>query len=298
MGCCLGRRRAERLRRVQREPEPLERPWETAPWSTQVVWERDGGAPDNTFTVLAVFTSDCAFNEDSPDRLDRDELVNNIRQCVDDMNDAFARSGVHVRGGLGAIVQFAAPAPFLPTGMYRDALLGEPASEDERERRLQGRTPEELVAHYGDVRRICRRLREQHDAHVLLLVTGSGGDPISGAIGAAHRHEAFVVVPHTKLLEEYAPAHEIGHLFGCEHNRESVRVRIGASCYGYCTQHWRTIMAYNPHHDRPLPVVGYFSNPAVNHDDGVHGPLATGAANANNVAKINAYTDTILGLRG
>ncbi|MCY1043885.1 hypothetical protein OV208_21390 [Corallococcus sp. bb12-1] len=276
----------------------LERPWETNPWATQRVWEHDGGDPGNTFRILAVFMSDCAFNEDQFERIDRDVLIGNIRRCVDEMNDAFARSGVGVRGNLVSVVQLAAPGPFLPTGMYRDALLGEPANEQERDDRLQGITPPELVEHYGDLRRLCGGLRAEHEAHVVLLVTGGGGDPIAGALGATHRANAFVVVPHTKLLEDFTPAHEIGHLFGCEHNRESVRVRAHASCYGFVTPYWRTIMAYNPHHDRDLPVIGHFSNPAVDHDDEAHGPLATGAANANNVAQINLYTPTILGLRG
>ncbi|WP_375756944.1 M12 family metallo-peptidase [Corallococcus exercitus] len=278
-----------------------ERPWETAEWATQVVWQRDEPEPDNVFNVLAVFTSDCAFNDEGGEPIERDELIGNIRLCITQMNEAFERSGVDVRGNLVSIVQFAAPPPFLGADMYRDAMLGEPASEQERELRKQGPSYPELAEFNANIRRTCLDLRAEHEAHVVLFVSGNGGDPIAGALGAVDRNEAFVVVPHTKLLDGFAPAHEIGHLFGCEHNRESVQVRAHASCYGYCTPHWRTIMAYNPHHDRDLPIIGHFSNPAVDYDDGQHGPLptgATGAHAANNVAQINGYTATILGLRG
>jgi hypothetical protein len=299
MGCCLGRRRARALLDENDEQVDLVQAQDEDGTVTKVVWQRQGVVAQNVLNVVAVFTGDCVFRGEF-ERETQDTLIDNIRQSIELMNGAFEDSGVLLRSSLAVIARL--PTEILPpvsTDMYRDALLGAPASEQERVRRRQERTPDELAEGYGQLRNICLDLRVQHEAHVILFVTGSrNGNPVAGALGATSRDEAFVVVPDYEVPREYAPAHEIGHLFGCEHNREHVAVRQGASCYGHCTPHWRTIMAYNLDDQLPRPIIGRYSNPAVNYDDGVHGALATGTAGANNVAQINAYTDTILGFRG
>ncbi|WP_342376841.1 zinc-dependent metalloprotease [Myxococcus stipitatus] len=298
MGCCFGRRRAERLRPVEVEEPPLEQPWETEEWATRTMWtldERDD--VENVFDILAVFSSEGAFME-SLERIDQDQLLENIHECIRQMNEAFHHSGVTVRGRLVAIERFSPPPPFITTSMYRDALLGEPASGAERERRRQEPIPFEMDDYYGSIRNMCLTLRGRYRPHVVLFVSGNIGDPISGGIGVTTWDESIAVVPAAKLLNEHAPAHEIGHLFGCEHNREAVTVRTGASCYGYIADHWRTIMAYNTTEpQREVPVIGRFSNPDVSYNDGKHPPHVTGDAGANNVLQINTFAPTLLGIR-
>lgn len=298
MGCCFGRRRAQRLRPVEVEEAPLEQPWVTEEWATRTMWTlAERGAAENVFDILAVFTSDCAFME-SFERIDQDQLLENIHECIGQMNEAFHHSGITVRGRMVAIERFSPPPPFISTGMYRDALLGEPASGEERERRRQEPIPRDMEEYYGTIRNTCLTLRERYRPHVILFVSGNMGDPISGGIGVTNWDESIVVVPASKLLDEHAPAHEVGHLFGCEHNREAVTVRMGASCYGYIADHWRTIMAYNTTYPRrEVPVIGRFSNPDVIYDDGEHPPHATGDEGANNAAQINTFAPTILGIR-
>ena len=296
MGCCWGRKQAARRRHVPLVEEEAPRPWVTDPWSTERVWQ---GAP-GAFNVLAIYTSDCAYGPDYVNPVPQDELLANIRQSVDEMNEAFQNSGVAVQASLVAIVQLAVPEPWLPCGMYRDALLGPPDDEEHRVLRKQDPMPKELTDHYANLRRICLELRAEHDAHVVFFVMNgsAGGDPGAGALGATSRDDAFVMLPHRKLLDEYTPAHEVGHLFGCEHDRARVAVRMGMSCYGYVTERWRTVMAYNPLNGTGGRVIAHFSNPAVMYQDGQHDPEPTGADNANNVAQINGYTATILGLNG
>ncbi|MCP3060114.1 zinc-dependent metalloprotease [Myxococcus sp. K38C18041901] len=300
MGCCFGRTRAQRLRPIEVEDEqpPLEQPWVTEEWETRTMWTLDERADaENVFDILAVFTSDGAFME-SDDRIDQDQLLQNIHDCIQEMNEAFLHSGITVRGRLVAIERFSPPPPFITTSMYRDALLGEPENQEERRRRRQEPIPTDMDTYYGTIRNTYLTLRERYRPHVLLFVSGNIGDPISGGIGVTNWDESIAVVPAAKLLDEHAPAHEVGHLFGCEHNREAVIVRTGASCYGYIADHWRTIMAYNTTSpQRRVPIIGRFSNPDVTYDDGEHPPHVTGDAGANNAAQINTFAPTILGIR-
>jgi hypothetical protein len=301
MGCCLGRRRASALRQVPDEPVVEEEPSfenESDHWASHEVWEREEGDPPNTFNVLAVFTSDCEVDGPWPtSAIEREQLLENVRESIDQMNESFERSQVQVRGSLVAIVRFVVPPPFWPADYCRDAMVDAPVDTTRMNERQLAEWNERSVA-YTRFRTECLRLRAKHQAHVLLIVNG-GGDPISGRCGATNRQEATAVVPYSKLLHEFTPAHEIGHLFGCEHDRKAANAWGHAgSNYGYCAPHWRTIMAYNPHEDRYLPVIGHFSNPAVSYDDRKNGAQPTGTANEDNAAQLDLYTPTILGLRG
>lgn len=295
MGTCLGSNRARQLREepVTVEPEPV------GTWSEKKVWTSQDNATDaRTFDILAIFTSDC-IDETLFDYIDQDQLIENIQECVVEMNGAFTASEINLRGRLVAAVRLTSPPEQLSSDRYRDALLGEPANEEERRARSQGVIPDELRPLYEDFQKTCLRLRAQHQAHVLLIVNGGSGgmegDPMAGCIGASKKGEAFVVVPFKKLLYEYAPAHEIGHLFGCNHDRRASNAPESSpeAHYGYYNDEWRTIMAYNPPKGKYRKVIGHFSNPEVSYND-----LVTGAKNANNAEQILLHAPTILGLRG
>lgn len=81
-------------------------------------------------------------------------------------------------------------------------------------------------------------------------------------------------------------AHEIGHLFGADHNPENAAASRGDTRYPYGKGHYhdrsyRTIMSYAEYCEGPCPVQAFFSNPAVRHDR-----LATGIAEERDNARL------------
>ncbi|CAN0145382.1 unnamed protein product [Ascophyllum nodosum] len=64
----------------------------------------------------------------------------------------------------------------------------------------------------------------------------------------------------------FSHTHEMGHNFGCYHNREDTTTQTGyAHGYRYCdtTDPYRTIMSYPCTEDTSVPRVNWFSNPDV-----------------------------------
>ena len=84
----------------------------------------------------------------------------------------------------------------------------------------------------------------------------------SGAGAAGMEYLAFSVTSNDCLVGSYTLAHELGHNFGCDHDRANPSAGGGAYPYswGYRTPsgNWRTIMAYFPG-----ATVPYFSNPNI-----------------------------------
>ncbi|MBI5380595.1 MAG: hypothetical protein HZA31_01720 [Opitutae bacterium] len=121
-------------------------------------------------------------------------------------------------------------------------------------------------------------LRDQVGADLVCLLVGRR-DSISSGIGyvlqeptladttlaAGNDLYGFSVVTYATATGSHVVTHELGHNFGCQHDRENASGSEGAYSYSYGYRltgkngyTYRTIMAY-----APGTRLGYFSNPAI-----------------------------------
>jgi hypothetical protein len=115
-------------------------------------------------------------------------------------------------------------------------------------------------------------LRDRVGADVVCLALGRADFASSGLsflledVGGWSNHRyAFSTLHYGSIAGTTVVAHELGHLFGCAHDRENARSGAGAFSYSYGYRfagadgrQYRDIMAYPPGTELP-----YFSNPDV-----------------------------------
>ena len=135
--------------------------------------------------------------------------------------------------------------------------------------------------------RVLRRLRNRHNADIMILLTGNRGYRGCGRAAAigANESNAFAVAKESCATGNYTFGHEVGHLFGARHiiTRDS-STRPFAYGHGYCstgTGRWRTVMAYGCPRGTGGSRIQQWSNPNIK-----IGNEATGTRNVEYNAKV------------
>lgn len=228
----------------------------------QALADTTAGEDDGTeITMLVVYTTK-AKNEFA----NKDSLLNSIRRAETKTNQVFVNNGIdlHVK-----IVHIEEITAFREGTMKSD--LGAVIS--------------------GTKGQTTRDLRDKHFADVVCLIRSDGGgratllNPITQSY---HSESAYMTIGSGCIDQSYfCFAHELGHLLGCNHNKEDTDLK-GMYDYSYG---WHfdlpddnpnigrigTMMSYPGAENRLL----YFSDPAL----GYHG-VAIGSEKANNAKTI------------
>ncbi|RUM93907.1 MAG: hypothetical protein DSZ28_05950 [Thiothrix sp.] len=92
-----------------------------------------------------------------------------------------------------------------------------------------------------------RELRDQHHADIMVVLTGSHGYDACGytPMLGANEANALAVIRGDCATGYYQFAHELGHIFGADHNIEEASGLGADYAHGYCGNGWRSIMSYN-----------------------------------------------------
>lgn len=133
-------------------------------------------------------------------------------------------------------------------------------------------------------------LKDNYDADFLILITDTYATSCGRATVQATKESAFGIVPYNCMITNLSFAHEVGHLFGADHDVENNYAKIFEYNNGYIAPsgEWRTIMSY------PTPCGGCeriarFSNP-----DADYLGMPTGTDSLENNARVMCDYNNIL----
>jgi hypothetical protein len=186
----------------------------------------------------------------------RPDVASLIQLAVDEANESYRNSGVHITLVLKKTMQVNTTE--------------------------NGSFDADLKSFVNDAEVQCQRATAKADVAVL-LITDDAYCGLADDI-LAKPNTAFAVVYHGCATGYYSFAHEIGHLQGARHNPEADPGKPYEYGHGYTypAGGWRTIMGYactgTQKCDRRIK---YWSNPNVNNEG-----AATGSTNVSNNARV------------
>ena len=207
-------------------------------------------------------------------------IQSQIDLAVDEANTCFSNSGINVTLNL----------------VYRgEVTYNETSNPTTDLGHLQNPTDGQLDT--------AQTLRTQYGADLVCLVvegmnTYAGLGYVMSPVASSFASYGYSVVKRQYLTGVYTFPHELGHNFGCNHDRQNA-TGSGAFSYSYGYRFdaagttYRTVMAYAPGTRIP-----YFSNPSVNYLGVATGVAHGQATEADNVGTINASADTVAAFSG
>lgn len=158
------------------------------------------------------------------------------------------------------------------------------------------------ISNFSNTRRATTRrlyrLRNRHQADLMILLTGNGYSFCGQASGiGVNARNAFAVARESCATGYYSFGHEIGHLFGARHiiTQDNSRSPY-AYGHGYCNvtpNTWRTTMAYNCPANTGGPRIQQWSNPNVS----ISGQTTGSTALENNARVLNVRATTVANFR-
>jgi hypothetical protein len=207
-------------------------------------------------------------------------IQSQIDLAVDEANTCFSNSGINVTLNL----------------VYRgEVTYSETSNPNTDLGRLQNPTDGQLDT--------AQSIRTQYGADLVCLVvegmnTYAGLGYVMSPVASSFASYGYSVVKRQYLTGVYTFPHELGHNFGCNHDRQNAS-GSGAFSYSYGYRFdaagttYRTVMAYAPGTRIP-----YFSNPNVSYLGVATGVAHGQATEADNVGTINASADTVAAFSG
>ncbi|MFN0243589.1 MAG: reprolysin-like metallopeptidase [Planctomycetota bacterium] len=142
-------------------------------------------------------------------------------------------------------------------------------------------------------------LRNTYGADVVSLIVNQSSSCGVGYVmtnaTSSFQGYAFNVVARSCATGYYSFAHELGHNFGCAHDRATGGTGLFPYSHGYHNpaQTWRTVMAYPPGVRIP-----FFSNPTVQYQGQPTGVVSTAPLGCDNAKTMSLSAPVIAAFRG
>lgn len=212
-------------------------PAETKPQNKAYKTTLDVGCPQ---TAIILYTPDAAIGIKGYYSEMRTDIKNSIQQAIRDMNEAFENSEITTYDAV-------------EIALIREFNFNNSNSSSTDVDSLS-RMPEAIA------------LKDTYNADFCILVTDVYATSCGSAYVGARKSTAFGVVPYDCMITNLSLAHEVGHLFGADHDVDNNprKIHTYGNGYAYPPGKWYTIMSYHTPCGSDCERIVYYSNPDVN----------------------------------